>query len=269
MKKEHSIFGFHKLSLPIENDLFHRLSTSIYFEEVGKGRKGNHLVDIGDNGIPLVRTTSKYYHPAHRFSNVHHSIVNSIKNVAKSKQDLASLDLSFNNALIEIYDRNYFKMGYHSDQCLDLDTDSYIALFSCYERPKELSKSNLRKLKVKNKTTDETFEFSLDHHSVILFSVSTNSNFRHKIVLDTSSKQGLTAVDNKWLGITFRQSKTFIQFKNGLPYFANGEALTVADENQQRAFYKLRGQENKSIHFEYPEIAYTLSKSDVLMPIIT
>ena len=72
--------------------------------------------------------------------------------------------------------------------------------------------------------------------------------------------------DNKWLGITFRKSKTFIQFQNNLPYFANGKPLKLADEVQQREFYKLRGQENKSLDFDYPSIAYTLSKSDTLLP---
>ena len=57
-----------------------------------------------------------------------------------------------------------------------------------------------------------------------------------------------------------------IQFKNGLPHFKNGEALTLADENQQREFYKLRGQENKSMDFKYPWIGYTLSKADTLIP---
>ena len=84
--------------------------------------------------------------------------------------------------------------------------------------------------------------------------------------MDTSSNKRDLLADNKWLGITFRKSKTMIRFKNDLPYFDNGEVLKLADENQQREFYKLRGEENKSMDFNYPWIGYTLSKSDTIPP---
>jgi len=266
MKKLNKTLGFYKWILPLQKNLFNKLSSSVDFEDLGKGRKGNHLVKMEDESIPLVRTTSKYDTPANRFSDSHNSIANSITNIAKNEIDLQDAFLSFNNALIEIYDKNYFKMKYHSDQALDLDSDSYVALFSCYERPEEVLPPFLRKLKVKDKVTNETHEFSLENNSVILFSLSTNSKYQHKIVLDASSNKKDLLADNKWLGITFRKSKTFIQFKNNLPYFKNGAALKLADENQQREFYKLRGQENKSMDFNYPQIGYTLSKSDTLIP---
>lgn len=266
MEKEKKVLGFYKLTLPLQKDLFHELSSSIDFEEVGKGRKGNHLVKIVEKGIPLVRTTSKYDKPSHRFSNLHDLISNSIVNLAKNEEELEKASISFNNALIEIYDKSYFKMKYHSDQALDLDVDSYVALFSCYERPEEISNVFLRKLKIKNKMTNEEHEFLLENNSVILFSLATNSKYQHKIVLDASSNKKDLLRDNKWLGITFRKSKTFIQIKDNLPYFLNGKELKLADENQQQEFYKLRGQENKSMDFKYPRIDYTLSKSDTLLP---
>ena len=256
---------FYKFKLPLENNLFDELSNSVDLEDVGKGRKGNHLVNLSEKGIPIVRTTTKYNKPAHNFSTIHNRVIDGINDVVKNNNETPFPSLSFNNALIEIYDSSYFKMKYHSDQCLDLATDSYIALFSCYERPDDLTENALRKLKVKSKTTDEEFEFSLENNSVILFSLATNTKFMHKIVLESSNKQRLDS-DNKWLGITFRKSKTFIHFKDDLPYFPNGEPLKLADEIQQKEFYKLRGQENKSIDFLYPTITYTLSISDTMIP---
>ncbi len=266
MQQESNKLGFYKWTLPLQKDLFFDLSSSIDFEEVGKGRKGNHLTKMEDKGVPLVRTTSKYNIPAHQFSDTHDLIAERILSIAKNETELEAAAISFNHALIEIYDSSYFKMKYHSDQALDLEMDSYVALFSCYERPEEIAAPFLRRLKVRNKVTKEEQEFTLENNSVILFSLSTNSEYQHKIILDASSNQKDLLADNRWLGITFRKSKTFIQFKNDLPYFANGEPLALADENQQRAFYKWRGQENKSRDFVYPPIAYTLSKGDTLMP---
>ncbi len=95
----------------------------------------------------------------------------------------------------------------------------------------------------------------------------TNSNFLHKIVLEPVLNLKLLASDNKWLGITFRKSKTFIQFKDNMPYFSEGELLTLADENQQKAFYKLRSEENNILNFIYPKLTYTLSLADTMIPI--
>lgn len=266
MKKENENPSFYKFILPLKKDLFNELSNSVDFEEVVKGRKGNHLVNLIEERIPIVRTTTKYNMPAHNFSRIHHMIVESINGVVKNNKDVQFPPLSFNNALIEIYGREYFKMKYHSDQCLDLDADSYIALFSCYERPDDLSEKMLRKLKAKSKTTDEEFEFYLENNSVILFPLSANTKFLHKIVLDSGSNQKSSESDNKWLGITFRKSKTFIQFKNNLPCFPNGDILTLADETQMKEFYKLRGEENRNMDFNYPDITYTISISDTINP---
>jgi hypothetical protein len=257
-KKKMQNHSFYKLILPFQRNLFRELSNFVDFEAVAKGRKGNLLVRPSQERVPIVRTTTLYNKPAHSFSTIHNQIVESIKNEAPIQ---GALD--FNNALIEIYDRDYTKMKYHSDQALDLEDDSYIALFSCYERPDELSQNALRKLKVQCKTTQEMFEFTLENHSVILFSLATNTQFMHKIVLESSE----SVKENRWLGITFRKSKTFIHFKADLPYFSDGKLLKLADNQQSKTFYQLRGQENKGIHFIYPEIPYTLSVSDTIMPL--
>jgi hypothetical protein len=56
--------GFYKITLPFENNLFDELSHSFHFEDVAKGRIGNHLVNVSAEGIPIVRTTTMYTIPA-------------------------------------------------------------------------------------------------------------------------------------------------------------------------------------------------------------
>ena len=260
-----TVLGFYKFILPLKENMFDELSNSVDFEDITKGRKGNVLVNVGDKGVPIVRTTTKYTKPAHDFSAIHKMIVEKIKHVANDHQ-IQTDSLLFNNALIEIYDHNYTKMKYHSDQALDLDATSYVALFSCYKQPKHHEEQALRKLKVKDKTTDEEFTFTLENNSVILFSLSTNTKFLHKIVLEPVSGKKLEETENQWLGITFRQSKTFIQFKNNQAYFTDGALLQLADDTQRKEFYRLRGEENRSMDFTYPMLTYTLSESDIMMP---
>ncbi|MGH1338061.1 MAG: alpha-ketoglutarate-dependent dioxygenase AlkB [Aureispira sp.] len=258
--------GFYQLQLSLEKEHFARLATSVDFENITKGRQGNHLVQLQEQSVPIVRTTTQYTIPAHEFAPIHHQLIQQLNEVIKQSPTIPVLDLAFNNALIEIYTQEYFKMKYHSDQALDLDIGSYIALFSCYEYPETLTKRQLRTLKVKDKTTHEEFSFSLAHNSVILFSLETNTRFSHKIVLEPAPQKSAAIAENRWLGITFRQSKTFIHFEEGAPYFSNGAPLTLAEEQQQKTFYRLRGQENRSQDFVYPSLSYTLSQGDLLSP---
>jgi len=164
----------------------------------------------------------------------------------------------FNNAMIEIYDSTYRKMGSHSDQALDLADDSYIAIYSCYEDP---ATTNLRKLIVQQKGDDidkQSKILSMHHDSVIFFSTSTNSQHLHKIVLDTEDS-------NRWLGITFRLSKTFIKWIDGVPTLTHsGIPLTLANKEESKRFYKFRSEENREVQFNYPELNYTVSPSDLL-----
>lgn len=259
--------GFHYYVLPLEEDLFSRLSVSADFEDVGNGRKGIHLVKEGEEGIPIVRTTTKYSKPANSFSQLHLRIAECIRNEALQFPGIEAEALRFNNALIEIYDPGYSKMKYHSDQALDLEAESYIALFSCYRQSGNLPVSALRKLKIKSKTSGEEFEFTLENNSVILFSASTNAGYQHSIILESLRGSKPPDPDNRWLGITFRVSATYIHFRDHLPFFIDGAPLTLADEDQARAFYTLRAQENESVDFTYPVIPFTISLSDTLLPL--
>lgn len=255
---------FHTLTLPIDQNLFTQLMHSVDFETTGKGRLGNHLVDVQNQTIPIVRTTTRFNTPAVTFSSIHHQLVEQINDALLARQSDIPTQ-KFNNALIEVYDAVYSKMGFHSDQALDLENNSFIALFSCYENPEELKGFQLRKLVIKDKVTNEESEILLHHHSVVLFSLETNKRFQHKIILNTSINSHQTP-DNKWLGITFRTSKTYIEFKNGLPYFSTGESIIMADKEQESEFFKLRGQENRELDFVYPKLLFTISNADLLPP---
>ncbi|WP_375181565.1 alpha-ketoglutarate-dependent dioxygenase AlkB [Chryseobacterium sp.] len=259
-----SSFGFYKIRLPEKQNTFENLLNSADFEATGKGRLGNHLVKEENGTFAVVRTTTRYQIPANLFSRVHHSVVEQI-NQTISAEITDVPEQHFNNALIEVYDSSYSKMGFHSDQALDLEDHSFIALFSCYENPDQLKENQLRKLVIKDKITEEESEIILDHHSVVLFSVETNKKFQHKIVLNSNSNsKGFT--DNRWLGMTFRTSKTFIRFKDNQPYFSTGELFILADEEKEKEFFRLRGEENRSLDFVYPDLFFTISPADLLIP---
>lgn len=260
-----SFTEFHTLTLPINQNLFTDLMHSADFETTGKGRLGNHLVDVQNQTIPIVRTTTRFQTPAVAFSSIHNQLVEQINDALLACQSNIPTQ-KFNNALIEVYDSSYSKMGFHSDQALDLENNSFIALFTCYEQPDELEESHMRKLVIKDKTEEEESEIVLQHHSVILFSVESNRRFQHKIVLH-SPMNSKTMHNNRWLGLTFRTSKTSIQFKDKIPYFSAGELLTLANTDQESEFFKLRGQENRELDFTYPPLLYTISNADLLPPV--
>lgn len=139
-------------------------------------------------------------------------------------------------------------MKFHSDQSLDLVSDSYICLFSCYC---DCNSENIRKLQIS--------EILLENNSIVLFSTSTNNTHLHKIILDSCE------TNNQWLGITFRLSKTFITFINELPFFhKTSKILTLANINEKNNFFKYKHLENINTEYCYPEIYYTISISDLL-----
>jgi hypothetical protein len=246
---------FRSYAVPLPDNLFAALRASARFEDVGRGRQGGVLVKPdAARGTPLVRTTTRYALPAQRFKSVHEWLSREI-------QACASLSSGFNNALIEVYSRAYATMGAHSDQALDLADDSVIALFSCYQNPD--TPCPPRRLLVESKEPGgPTFEIPLTHNRVVVFSTDTNRRFRHRIVLDAPAD----VPDNPWLGVTFRNSKTFIRFHGDHASFQDGTHLTLANEEEQREFYRLRHQENKEANFTYPRVAYTLSASDRVSP---
>ncbi|MEU8527756.1 hypothetical protein AB0C77_19515 [Streptomyces sp. NPDC048629] len=247
--------GILSFDLPTEENLFAELSASTRWEDVGKGRRGAVLTRTDDSGgVPLVRTTTRYGSPAQRFRAVH-------ERLAQQIQERAALSTGFNNALIECYTNAYRTMGGHSDQALDLAEESFIAVFSCYQHPEV---SPPRKLIFESKGSGgEKLEVPLAHNSVVAFSVATNRRLRHKIVWDAP----VHTVDNPWLGVTFRTSKTFVRFRDGQAYLPQGARLMSADDEQSREFYQLRRRENNETEFTYPPLTYTISESDLTPPV--
>lgn len=241
---------FTRLTLDHDQNLFHTLEGTTEFEEITAGRKGAVLVNNSDGRIPLVRTTTMYKNPVQKFKLVHYNIMNSIRQKARE------ICPEFNNALIEVYDNKYCTMGFHSDQALDLAEDSYIAVYSCYENPNEASE---RKLIINNKISNETSEIVMIHDSVILFGMDVNRQHLHKIILENNK------TNNRWLGITFRLSKTFIKYIDDKPIICQtNSVLNLATDEERKMFYKLRGMENNNPDFVYPEINYTISASDLI-----
>ncbi|WP_030757876.1 MULTISPECIES: hypothetical protein [unclassified Streptomyces] len=243
-------------AFPADQDLFAELSSSARLEGVGKGRHGAVLTRVdGAQGVPLVRTTTRYGSPAQRFRAVH-------ERLAQRIQERMAIPVGFNNALIESYTNAYRTMGGHSDQALDLADGSFIAVFSCYRNPEA---GPPRKLMFASKAAGEndTFEVPLTHNGVVAFSVEANRRLTHKIVLDAP----VPTPDNEWLGVTFRTSKTLVRFRDGQAYLPEGARLSSADEEQRREFYRLRRRENEEVDFVYPPLTYTVSESDLLPPL--
>ncbi|CAN5709015.1 hypothetical protein BH11MYX2_BH11MYX2_00230 [soil metagenome] len=221
---------------------FDELVASVHFDGVAEGRRGAVIVKPEARGVPIVRTTTAYATPAQHFRGVHDELAHLVGH-------------PFNNALVEHYTPAYAKMKAHSDQALDLADDSVIAVYSCYRDAALPS----RRLVIEPKESGVSFEVPLDHDSVVMFSLATNRRFRHAILLRPQ------APDNEWFGITFRASKTFVQFVANQPR-VEGEPLTLANEDQRREFFHYRSRENNETSFAYPEITYTLSESDRLPP---
>src|SRR3990167_10614737 len=110
------MFSCFKIENPL--NIFDRLSDSVKFEDIiPNKRKGAVLIDFKNDliseqihkvMIPLVRTTTKYVLPAQKFTDAHYIL---LREIYKEEPRL-----EFNNALIEIYNSKYDKMGYHTDQ---------------------------------------------------------------------------------------------------------------------------------------------------------
>lgn len=240
-------------------EFFDELFNSAKFDNIVNGRQGAVLVkpDI-IRGFPIVRTTTKYPNASQHFKDIHVKLAGKIKEVA-------SLNYDLNNCLIEVYNSQYTKMGFHSDQAQDLQIGSHIAVFSCYKDPTFIS----RKLVIKSKETGYTFEIKMKNNSVIVWSLNTNRRFKHKIVTDNSSG---CHTENDWLGITFRTSRTFIRFSAGnnreiCPSFSGTSTpFSLADVEQQHQFYKFRGRENSETDFVWPSLDFTISDGDLKPP---
>lgn len=243
---------FHKYHLDLPH-LYSELSSAYPYEEITKGRWGAILVDVTAEGtIPLVRTTTPYQEPSYRFTPLHHLISHEITSVTNIPH------LHFNNILAEIYDHRYTKMKFHSDQALDLADNSYIALFSCYGKD---NPHHLRHLQVRCKKNSFTpFSIPLEHNSVVLFSIETNRVCQHAIVLPGPHTQ-----DELWLGLTLRQSHTYLNSDNSFTSMADKQ-LELCTPFQRKEFLSYRKLENSETNFVYPPLTYTLSPGDLLPP---
>ena len=129
--------------------------------------------------------------------------------------------------MIEIYEPSYTKMGFHTDQSQDLEEDSFIVLCSFYEKDLE---TEYRKLVVENKETKETQTILLEHGSAVLFSAQANFRHLHKIILDNQKAK------HRWLGVTFRLSKTFVQVTNSgqVLLLPKGNPLRLANDVERK-----------------------------------
>lgn len=230
------------------NNSFEKFS-NIQFENYIQGRKAAILVNPINNLIPIVRTTTIYNYPAQTFPSNYSELINEIKKQFQKQ-------IQFNNAMVELYTPEYRKMGFHSDQSLDLEDNSYICVFSSYKN-EPTTHSDLRTLKVKNKISEKHFDIPMENNSAILFDTNTNKTHLHKIILESTNSE------NEWLGVTLRLSKTFIEFRNNIPYIGN-KILRIASDIEKKEFYSYKQKENRSIDFIYPysDIDYTISKSD-------
>ena len=168
---------FRQYEINCHENIFYQLKEQINFENITKGRIGSTIVNLKNNLIPIVRTTTKYQNPSQCFTNLHFELIEKIKNILNISQ------LQFNNALIEIYTNDYKTMKFHSDQALDLVNNSYICIYSCYSNS---LKHDLRKLIIKNKLSNEINEVNLFHNSIVIFSTIDNSNNLHKIILNNN-----------------------------------------------------------------------------------
>jgi hypothetical protein len=265
---------FTLLHLHFDNNIFNELANQTLFEPITTGRDGANIMNMYMSNenlfVPIVRTTTKYKNPNQHFTKLHYDIIDQIQSQLIHLKINHNCHTTFNNALIEIYDNKYTTMGYHSDQSLDLCDNSYIAIFSCYKFLN--SSNNLRKLIIKNKSTNELREILLEHNSVLIFSAETNKKYLHKIILDNTNSDTKSNNENQnWLGITFRLSKTNICFDSSknLVCLENNSEIKLASESNEKEFYKMRGLENKLTDFSYPPantILYTISMGDLIRP---
>ncbi len=241
-------------TLPAETTVYDELLAASRLEEVAAGRHARVIVRVGAEGaVPIVRTTTRYRGPARAFGAVHDRLAQQIRK-------RAALAHGFNNLLVELYTDAYTTMAGHCDQALDLADDSAIAIFSCYRRPESVESARVLVVEGKEPGAGATFEIPLLHNRVVVFSLGTNRRFRHKIIMQPGARAG----GNDWLGVTFRTSKTLVHHRDRAPTFVDGAPLTLATEDQARAFFQLRRRENHELAFRYPPVPYSISESDLL-----
>ncbi|KAF3909576.1 hypothetical protein AA313_de0205610 [Arthrobotrys entomopaga] len=257
-------FQTYNLTFPDTPTLFPQLLRTVRWETFSKNRqiaithRPSNTNTNNNNETPIVRTTTAYQTPSQPFSPLHETIISTIR------QKSGIPNLTLNHAMMEIYDSKYTTMGFHTDQALDLASDSYICLFSTYEHGAD---DHPRVLVVKNKENGEESVVELAHHSVVIFSTEANRTHVHKI-----EGRGLpSGYGNRWMGVTFRLAKSYVRVVDGVSVlFSEGGVevgeLTVATEGERREFFGMKAVENREgVGFEWPVVKYTISPSDMLI----
>jgi hypothetical protein len=245
-------------------DVFYTLCKGVVFEKGRCGRDGAvALWPNMDDGYPIVRSTTKYFTP-------HQLITLPLERLIKAVCKQAPIpNLSFNNAMVELYYSSYRSMGLHSDMAMDLDETSYICLFNCY---KPTAKQDKRQLVVQHKITGAVQIFVLEENTAVLFSVEQNALYRHKIV-PVMACPDPDASDSVYLGITLRFSKRSVKYLDGRVVLETGRELELLTNKLDiKEFHKLRSCENaspKPYVYSYVQSAQTLSPSDMMEPLVT
>ena len=254
---------FKTFTISRPDGFFDMLAQSARFEVFGPARSVAILLEPRETnldhiGLPIVRTTTSYEMPPQFFEQIHRDIAKDIIETSA----LPMQNISFNNAMMERYTTAYRTMKFHTDHTLDLAQNSYIALYSCYNMSDD--SNQLRKLVIRDKVSQETSEITMHNNSVILFSTDSNQQHQHKIVL-VDPKKGVKK-ESEWIGITFRLSKTWLYKIDGKFCFENGKPIYFASDEQIREFRRMKSEENELTDFSYPQIDFTISRSDLLAP---
>jgi len=247
---------------------FEELLACTAFERLTADREGAIVTDVreGDekDRTSLVRSTSRYLSPTRPF-HAHHRAVAEAATKAIGSRPL------FDNAMIELYGPGYRKMGFHTDPALDLVPGSTIALFTLYENRNE-NENDMRKLVVKRKDDSIVRDIVLEHGSVVFFSTDANAEHVHKIVPVEAAAPNKEEGKGRWLGITLRCSRTWVDPDGYLLTDSCDEAkkkLRLATPEDERLFFRCRGIENRektsAQHiYPYESIDFTLSPGDLL-----
>ena len=99
-------------------------------------------------------------------------------------------------------------------------------------------------------------DIKLEHCSVVMSSSKTNSDYEHRI-----------CGKGNWRGVTFRLSKTFVEYTdNGLAYLLGPKRpLLLATKEQVLEFRKQKSLENEHYGlYKYPDIDFTISCGDLI-----
>jgi len=232
------------------DSLFKSFSQSIALESLAPTRQvANLAVSTSAGHVPIVRTTTSYKHAIQPFPPAFLALRTAISEAIATQ---TGHDTSHNNAMVELYNPEYSKMGFHTDQAQDLAEESYICIFSCYEGGTLEVNEPPRILVVKDKRTETIKEIPMRHGECIVFSTATNAAHVHKIVGGGCRR--------RWLGVTMRMSKTFVERRGNELYFVeSGKLLRHATAEDVVEMRRCKGRENREEDYLWPDMDFTIS----------